>query len=397
MHCRGQVYELGKGDTFTSDQPGAEIMLDVQDTRVTIVWPDVERFVTESVRSGSTWQENGSPTPVSAIPGGVLPSSPPALHPRSPVSPSPIPQPDFTASSTFIADDAFLIAGQCDVQVYEDSDAAEEPPAVAAAREPVSSRALSEKSPVRPSQESALSSFQSDEFSDQDEENDPIITSFGPAGHNLLPRMASFTTGHAFGSSPPQPQHRRPPLKEASNSPQKRVSSEFTRRTNESPIKNHVINQLAFSRLHSIPLSTILGNLPAEMKRSSRVASKASLEQEAADTESSTSAEQLGTDELKAILDDIPCIGEISRQGKDAAGKRLENEFYYKPEMDTDEMRKNAVVGSIGGTGLRAARRSHKVRLLPIPLLKALLTVLISNTTGSAHEPRVLQLCRFIH
>ena len=60
-------------------------------------------------------------------------------------------------------------------------------------------------------------------------------------------------------------------------------------------------------------------------------------------------------------MDDIPCVGEIPRSGKDAAGKALENEFYYVPEMDADQMRREAVSGSFRGTGLRSVRKQHKV------------------------------------
>ena len=56
-------------------------------------------------------------------------------------------------------------------------------------------------------------------------------------------------------------------------------------------------------------------------------------------------------------MDDIPCVGEIPRSGKDAAGKALENEFYYVPEMDTDIVRRDAVTGSMRGGGLRSTRK----------------------------------------
>jgi len=65
--------------------------------------------------------------------------------------------------------------------------------------------------------------------------------------------------------------------------------------------------------------------------------------------------------DLKQLLLDIPCIGEIAREGKDAAGKPLENEFYYIPDMDDDKMRRDAVAGGLGKTSLRAVRKQHKV------------------------------------
>jgi len=73
---------------------------------------------------------------------------------------------------------------------------------------------------------------------------------------------------------------------------------------------------------------------------------------------------QMSTLELKALLDGIACVGEISREGKDAAGKLLESEFYYVPEMDVDEMRRDTVMQSLGKTSIRAARKQHKVSLL---------------------------------
>lgn len=66
--------------------------------------------------------------------------------------------------------------------------------------------------------------------------------------------------------------------------------------------------------------------------------------------------------DLKSLLDDIACVGEIVRKGKDAAGKPLEDEFYYIPELDTDETRRNIVETSLGKRTLRATRKEHKVR-----------------------------------
>ena len=70
---------------------------------------------------------------------------------------------------------------------------------------------------------------------------------------------------------------------------------------------------------------------------------------------------------LKTIIDGITCIGEIKREGKDAAGKLLESEFYYMPENDTDDMRRDTVTQSLGKTSMRAARKQHKVCHLPSP------------------------------
>ena len=105
-------------------------------------------------------------------------------------------------------------------------------------------------------------------------------------------------------------------------------------------IKDHVINQLAFSRLSSTPLSTILSHLP----RDAGVLTRAT---------------------LKDIIDQVDCVGEVMREGKDAAGKVLESEYYYVPEQDRDEQRKEAVVNDLMKPGLRACRKQHKVGASP--------------------------------
>jgi hypothetical protein len=116
-------------------------------------------------------------------------------------------------------------------------------------------------------------------------------------------------------------------------------------------VTNHVINQLAYSRIHSLPLSTIHTNLPAELR--------------GAKPKKHTDAEKpyVSRSTLKTVIDGIPCVGEIKREGKDAAGKLLESEFYYIPETDTDDFRRETVTQSLGKTSMRAARKQHKVCL----------------------------------
>ncbi|KAF2472901.1 uncharacterized protein BDR25DRAFT_283500 [Lindgomyces ingoldianus] len=348
IHSLGRVHELSKGETYTSENPDAEIMLDVQDARVMIAWPDTNgrKLSWDSETGEGTWNEDESPIRRSTQ--DHFASSPPVI-PRSPVSQSPIRLPSFVGSAQLAS-----------VQVYEDVDAADEdaasPSPTPANNEtflrPALSRSISAQDPK--TQISILSSFAADDFSDGDEENDPVVLSFGPCGDNLLPRLASFSTTTPTRSINPS-QRRRKPLV-TSQSPQQRSSSESLC-FKESPIKNHVINQLAFSRVHSIPLSGIHGQLPAELKACAR---KSSGDRSANSSEASTPTPQLTTQDLKKLMDDIPCIGEIPRLGKDAAGKPLESEFYYLPEMDTDQMRRDAVTGGMGGTGLRAVRKQHK-------------------------------------
>ncbi|KAF2089636.1 hypothetical protein K490DRAFT_36721 [Saccharata proteae CBS 121410] len=362
VHCDGQIFELAKGDTFQSGSERAAIMLDVHDTRVLIAWPATGRKRSPSVHSDTTWNDE---SPIrKSVDASRFNSSPPPFGVQSPGSPSHAAQAN--------NDLTFLASDPADVQVYEDGESGDDRAKAAAAAEasseashqrPRSSSSAQEN--LRTSQTSVQESFQPDGFSDPDEENDPIVHSFGPFGHNLLSRMESFP-GNSGTNTPtptsPQNKRRRPLTSSTSQSPQKHKSSETARLLNESPIKNHVINQLAFSRLHSMPLSIILGNLPTELKfgpgtsgrpaRSGRDSMK--------DEQSAESSARLTGEDLRMLLDKIPCIGEINREGKDAAGQPLENQYYYVPEMDENQHRKDAVVGGIGGTGLRQVRKAHK-------------------------------------
>jgi hypothetical protein len=70
----------------------------------------------------------------------------------------------------------------------------------------------------------------------------------------------------------------------------------------------------------------------------------------------------LTENELMKVLEGTVCIGVVDRQGKDAAGKRLESEYYYVPDLDTDERRREAVTVGVRKPGLRNCRKQHKVR-----------------------------------
>ncbi|KAK5130947.1 hypothetical protein LTR08_001550 [Meristemomyces frigidus] len=357
VHCRGEIVELAKGETFVSGQPMAQVIVDVQDTRVMLVWPkDGQSQEVSRVGSRSPWgMESPTKVPRTLSSGGPMhfASSPPPMlpalaEPRSPVSPTPN---AVTLVSTFSS--TFRSDQQDDeeVQVYEDHSSEEDDrnstpeavtaaalspeeqhntPTIAAAQQP----ATSSRSTPTPSPE---------ELSEHDEENDPIVHSFGPFGADILHRFQSF--------QPTSPDRARKPLDPSSlNSPGRKAT--LPRDVNASPIKNHIINQLAFSRVHSLPLSTLHSNLPAELRgaRTARSVVSATEKHDAA----------LSAAELKTILDAVPCVGTIVREGKDAAGKLLESEFYYVPERDGDEMRREAVTGSLGRTGMREARKVHK-------------------------------------
>ncbi|OBA26404.1 hypothetical protein HANVADRAFT_25276 [Hanseniaspora valbyensis NRRL Y-1626] len=79
-----------------------------------------------------------------------------------------------------------------------------------------------------------------------------------------------------------------------------------------------------------------------------------------------TICSQLSLPEFKTfteilLLELEPSIQMIPRQGKDAAGKLLDPEFFYDVEKDTNEERV-LIVGSLKGgrSGLRSCRKTHK-------------------------------------
>jgi len=243
------------------------------------------------------------------------------------------------------------VSDQTAVQVYEDDNSDH---VYADPESP--SRPVQARPPLR--EQASFGSFSSsnaDDLSDQEnenEENDPVVHSFGPFGSNLLNRLDSFSH-----NSPLQPQQKKKKvLKDVSESPKrespvatKKKDSVPKKQIQESPVKNHVINQLAFSRVHAMPLSIIHSNLPADLKTCTGLGI--------------SEEEGLTDSDLRRVLHSIPCVGEINREGKDAAGKPLENEFYYVPEMDDNIVRRDAVLGGRGGTGLRSVRKNHKVSL----------------------------------
>jgi hypothetical protein len=354
VRCGGCEHTLEKDDSFSSNQPAAEVIIDIQDTRVIVAWP-------ATPQAGQIWDEDSSPERLSAANARpAFGSSPPPLFPQSPVSPSPARHPA-PAQSSVQSVNPLTASTQTIVQVYEDPDSDhvhEEELSRSPSRPSLSHQASgSGKDKAKMSQDSLLSSVSEDLSDQENEENDPIVHSFGPFGSNILSRLNSFSTsGDRKSPTAPTSRHRRS-LKSAPLSPQHISAASTTgakSKSRESPIKNHVINQLAFSRVHAIPLSTIHGNLPEELKTAS-IMSNSTPEKDNVDETPLTDAE------LKCILESIPCIGEISREGKDAAGKALENEYYYVPEMDDNTMRRDNVMGGMGGTGLRAVRKNHKV------------------------------------
>lgn len=326
VHCRGKALELAKGDTFTSFHEGLDIMIDVQDSRICIKWP---RKSESPFSSGSSDDESSPSLYPRYLQRHSTPSSP--IRPRqrlvSPISPSPAVQAVMVPSSP---PNPLHTAGGL-VVVYEDKLASPERGNHASLMTSQSTFKVSQPATgiLAQSQDSLLSEAQ--HFSDQDEENDPIIHSFGPFGANLLPRMASFTAGDSRHSSPrKEPRAHLEPLKSSASPSQPR------KRSTSFDTKSHVINQLAFSRLSSTPLSTIISHFPDD-------------------------AGDFSSDAVKDVIAQTKCIGEVTREGKDAAGRRLESEYYYVPDEDEDEMRREAVVNDLRKPGLRACRKQHKV------------------------------------
>lgn len=345
VHCQGRAWELMKGDTFTSETEDADIMVDVQDARVLLTWPKHENRISTPTDSDSTWDSENSPqrNATAAARSRPLDTSPLRQQHRlqSPVSPSPAVQAIHVQPSGQLPSNPPI---PVPVQVYEDeaSDEDKGKPAPGNTQPTQSTQVASQ--PL-----AALEASPNDFSDDNDEENDPIISSFGPYGANLGARMELVTTKDSPNRYPLNP------LKEESISPQRSgqhgVSfkrrrhnahhdvSDAIRREDDSgtAITHHVINQLAYSRLQSTPLSTLMQNLPTALKVPS-----------------------FTDDALKAVLDSTSCIGAVEREGKDAAGKRLESEYYYIPEADADGSRREVVEG-MGGRGLRNCRKSHKV------------------------------------
>lgn len=323
VHCRGKVFELGKGDSFNSEKEDIDIMLDVHDARVLVKWPSPEKRTSASPDADSAWDEENSPSRAMPARRYRSPNTSPLRQRHrmpSPVSPSPAMQ--TTSSPPFMASDPADL-----IQVYEDEQLDEIPSPALDCAETTQSTHIASQAFGAAAQSSSLS--EPPDFSDRDEENDPIIHSFGPFGENILPRLASFTAGE----TPERP---------------KRVSSESTSTIDDesNPVVNHAINQLAYSRLSSTPLSTIMNNLPAALKT---------------DSPGSKENRKLSVKDLKKKLDATRCIGEVLREGKDAAGKPLESEYYYIPDADSDDKRRDAVVEGLKKPGLRACRKQHKV------------------------------------
>ncbi|KAJ5461190.1 uncharacterized protein N7458_002742 [Penicillium daleae] len=348
IHCQGKKYDLAKGKTFTSDIKDADIMIDVHEARVLVQWPrnENDRKDCPSTDSEQTWDER---TPTQKNPRRLLPDSPFVENQRlgSPVSPSPAVQNVIPPSSPIFTPSR----ARGSVVVYEDEPSPLKRHNTVGGITSHSARRASEMLQI--SQSSDIS--RPEDESDNDEENDPIVHSFGPFGENLLPRMASFHTGESpsrpalspLNLLPPQPpQHLKSHKHPYANEPKE--DTEVRQKTKEEEesferVRNHTVNQLAFSRLSSTPFSTILNSLPPSYWKSN-----------ASNTSGPSRAD------IRAILETTKCIGKVAREGKDAAGQPLESEFYYIPDFDEDVGRRETVVNNLRKPGLRNCRKQHK-------------------------------------
>ncbi|KAI1330873.1 hypothetical protein F5Y16DRAFT_361477 [Xylariaceae sp. FL0255] len=324
LHCQGRTWDMAKGDAFTSETENTDIMIDVNDARVMIHWPKKDPQESAANLSDSSWDESPRPrTRTSISASELLPSSPLRRQTRihSPESPTPANLMSAPSLNNMLEEDDDDASEA--VQIYEDA-STDEPQLPQAGPDLGVSFAPTE---INTSFSSELSD--PDEEIDPDEENDPIIHSFGPFGANLSNRLAAFTA-----ESPRQPS--REPSGRTTAMPSVEPEQPLNPNINITAVTNHVVNQLAFSRLSSNPLTTILNNLPSDEKK------------------------DLSKSDLKRIIEDTKCVGVIARQGKDAAGKALESEYYYVPEHDTDDSRRIAVTDGLRKPSLRACRKQHK-------------------------------------
>ncbi|PWW73946.1 hypothetical protein C7212DRAFT_346518 [Tuber magnatum] len=345
VHCQGHAWELEKGDVFTSETEHAEIMLDVQDSRVVLAWPGRSRSASLPALGSPTGRISRSPSigwvddndenvdPCGSARNSIRRCS--AMlgekRNRSPVSPL-HKRGGGNSSSMLLAEsqmtDTFL-------EIYEDEPVPDfKEGARSALLEP------SEKEEIAQAMRSLLGDSEGeDEDDDQDgdsfeDDTDAIAQSFREEEPSLPP-MITFSTAEPLGVPATPPTSYVARGSSAFSSPIKRRSASVSP-TKANTLQNHITNQLAFSRLSSTPLSALLSNLPSSL------------------------VPLVNKERLIEVLDSLPCIGEIKRSGKDAAGKPLESEYYYVPDRDTDLGRRDAVVQGMGRVGLRACRRTHK-------------------------------------
>ena len=175
------------------------------------------------------------------------------------------------------------------------------------------------------------------------EESTPL-----PAKSRALTPLGDITNLHKSSTSTPKTPNPNKKRRARSEEPQAKKKKKTTPSTiqdvdidensikslkNRAEIENVLTNHLAFSRLSSTPASFLLSI--------------------------SVLTGNLELIQLRTILHHVKCIGVIHREGKDAAGKPLEEEYYYMPENDDDKERPTLVQTIKGHGRLRACRRTH--------------------------------------
>ena len=347
VHCQGNMWDLSKDDSFTSESQDNDIMIDVQDSRVLLKWPKISgRKDTPPTTDSSPGSEN-SP---SFRRGNMIRRSPHSsplrarVRLQSPVSPSPNPLNNLFSSSPVFGGRSANNSLPPVVEVYEDASADE-----ADQGDKMSPTQSTQRltQPLGVNHDVPQDDEEPGSFSDDaNEENDPILTSFGPTGENLLPRMANVRAT----DTPKRQTVRKDPddvfAPSSPPNPERLTGSPKDIDITHNPVVNHIINQVAYSRVAGKQLSSILTAIPDEMKT--------------AEAGFGNDYQSLNT--LKAFIDRIDCVGEVPRKGKDAAGKQLESEFYYIPEKDFDDTRRDTV--NLQKPGRRNCRNAHVVSIV---------------------------------
>lgn len=132
-----------------------------------------------------------------------------------------------------------------------------------------------------------------------------------------------------------------------------RKNSKKTKNSKSDDIKDLILDNLKAKGINCKEIQHILSNHLAFAAQQQTPLSQLQ--------KTSKSVSQLNTDELRILLENEASIGVIKREGKDAAGKLLEEEFYYDIENDSDEDRKRLVTSLKGGrAGIRSSRKMHK-------------------------------------
>lgn len=166
---------------------------------------------------------------------------------------------------------------------------------------------------------------------EQEPEQEPELTPSDPAPSPVAAANVPHT---------PSPSSLSKPTQEPSATPTTPTTTADPTQDARDKLAHLVLNHLAFSRLSSIPLTTLRKSSPLLLAQA--------------------------PDALHTLLAQLPGVGVIERQGKDAAGKLLEAEYYYVADGDEDEDRRAMVEEIKGGAGgarasrLRSCRKVHK-------------------------------------